>query len=65
MANNMFQQAKDAVTRMMNGENGGFSEQDKEAAKQAIQSAYQNASAEEEKELRALEAQLRQEDELK
>lgn len=60
----MFQQAKDAVARMMNGENS-FSEQDKEAAKQAIQSAYQNASAEEEQELRALEAQLKQENQLK
>lgn len=64
MANNMFQQAKDAVTRMLNG-GSNFSEQDKQAAQQAIQSAYQNATAEEEKELRALEEQLRQENELK
>mgnify|MGYP001355575959 FL=1 len=64
MANNMFQQAKDAVTRMLNG-GSNFSEQDKQAAQQAIQSAYQSATAEEEKELRALEEQLRQENELK
>lgn len=64
MANNMFQQAKDAVTRMING-GSNFSEQDKQAAQQAIQSAYQSATAEEEKELRALEEQLRQENELK
>lgn len=60
----MFQQAKDAVTRMLNG-GSNFSEQDKQAAQQAIQSAYQSATAEEEKELRALEEQLRQENELK
>lgn len=60
----MFQQAKDAVTRMING-GSNFSEQDKQAAQQAIQSAYQSATAEEEKELRALEEQLRQENELK
>ncbi len=65
MQNQMFQQAKNAVNRMMNRDNGGFNEQDKQAAQNAIQSAYTNATAEEQQELRALEEQLKQQNELK
>ncbi|GAE93603.1 hypothetical protein JCM21714_2701 [Gracilibacillus boraciitolerans JCM 21714] len=65
MQNQMFQQAKNAVSRMMNRENGGFNEKDKQAAQNAIQSAYTNATAEEQQELQALEEQLKQENELK
>ncbi len=65
MQNQMFQQAKNAVNRMMNRNSGEFNEQDKQAAQNAIQSAYTNASAEEQQELRALEEQLKQQNELK
>ncbi|WP_058308154.1 DUF3813 domain-containing protein [Gracilibacillus massiliensis] len=65
MQNQMFQQAKNAVNRMMNRGNGGFNEKDKQAAQNAIQSAYTNATAEEQQELQALEEQLKQQNELK
>ncbi|SER86488.1 Protein of unknown function [Gracilibacillus ureilyticus] len=63
MRNNMFEQAKNAVNNLMNRNN--FSEQDKQAAQNAIQSAYTNATAEEQRELKQLEQQLQQENELK
>ncbi|MGN8644617.1 DUF3813 family protein [Gracilibacillus sp. HCP3S3_G5_1] len=65
MQNRLFQQARDAVNRLMNRGNGNFSEQDKQAAQNAIQSAYTNATAEEQQELQELENQLKQQDELK
>ncbi|MCT2535626.1 DUF3813 domain-containing protein [Aquibacillus koreensis] len=63
MANNLFQQAKDAVNRLANGQS--FDENDKQAAKNAIQSAYTNATPEEQQELQQLEQQLQQQNELK
>ncbi|WP_208590487.1 DUF3813 family protein [Gracilibacillus suaedae] len=65
MQNQLFQQARDAVNRLMNRANGNFSEQDKQAAQNAIQTAYTNATAEEQQELRELENQLKQQNELK
>ncbi len=56
--NRMFEQAKNAVNRLMGG--NSMSEQDKQAAQDAIQSAYTNATAEEQQELRQLEQQLKQ-----
>ncbi|MDX8045771.1 DUF3813 family protein [Gracilibacillus sp. S3-1-1] len=65
MQNQLFQQAKDAVNRLMNRGNGNFAEADKQAAQEAIQSAYTNATAEEQKALQELETQLKQQNELK
>lgn len=58
---NLFQQAKDAVNRFTNATQGGqVNEQDKQAAQNAIQAAYNNASAEEKQQLQQLEQQLEQ-----
>ncbi|GAB2533161.1 DUF3813 family protein [Gracilibacillus alcaliphilus] len=56
MKNQMLEQAKNAVNRMMNG--GTFDEEDKRAAQSAIQAAYSHATTEEQQELRQLEEQL-------
>ncbi|KAB8139175.1 DUF3813 family protein [Gracilibacillus oryzae] len=63
MRNNMFEQAKNAVGNLMS--RNSFNEQDKQAAQNAIRSAYTNATAEEQKELQQLEQQLQQQNELK
>lgn len=61
MQNNLFQQAKNAVTNFMNG---NADQQDKQAAQNAIQAAYQEASPEEKQQLQKLEAQLKQHNQL-
>ncbi|WP_114352941.1 DUF3813 family protein [Saliterribacillus persicus] len=63
MQNQLFQQAKQMVGKLTN--QNSFNEQDKEVARQAIQAAYTNATAEEQQELQQLEQQLAQENELK
>ncbi|WP_204499317.1 DUF3813 domain-containing protein [Aquibacillus albus] len=62
MANNLFQQARQAVNRITNGQN--VNPQDKQAARNAIQSAYTDATPEEQQELQQLEQQLQQKNEL-
>ncbi|MFD1850049.1 DUF3813 family protein [Oceanobacillus bengalensis] len=61
MQNNLFQQAKNAVTGFMNG---NASEQDKQAAQSAIQAAYNDATPEEKQQLQQLEQQLKQHNQL-
>ncbi|RCW69720.1 uncharacterized protein DUF3813 [Saliterribacillus persicus] len=63
LQNQLFQQAKQMVGKLTN--QNSFNEQDKEVARQAIQAAYTNATAEEQQELQQLEQQLAQENELK
>ena len=60
MQNNLFQQAKDAVTQFTNNLVGGVNEQDKQAAQNAIQAAMNDASAEEKQQLQQLQQQLQQ-----
>ena len=62
MANQFIQQAKQAVQRMTTGEN--YSNQDKQAATNAIQAAYTKATPEEQKVLQQVEQQLRDHQEL-
>ncbi|WP_068676591.1 DUF3813 family protein [Oceanobacillus sp. Castelsardo] len=62
MQNNLFQQAKDAVNNLFNG---NASEADKQAAQNAIQSAYDDASPQEKEHLQQLEQQLKQSNQLK
>ncbi|WP_284139445.1 MULTISPECIES: DUF3813 domain-containing protein [unclassified Virgibacillus] len=57
--NNLFQQAKNAVQQMMNMQ-GNANEQDKQAAKNAIQAAYNDCTPEEKQHLQQLEQQLEQ-----
>lgn len=58
---NLFQHAKDAVNRFTSSaQDGDMNEQDKQAAQNAIQSAYEGASAEEKQQLQQLEEQLEQ-----
>ncbi|WP_042149045.1 DUF3813 family protein [Paucisalibacillus sp. EB02] len=60
MQNNLFQQAKDAVTQFTNNLAGGTNEQDKQAAQNAIQAAMQDATGEEKQQLQQLQQQLEQ-----
>ncbi|TQS75835.1 DUF3813 domain-containing protein [Ornithinibacillus gellani] len=62
MENNLFQQAKDAVNRFANSAmgTGTANEQDKEAAKNAIQAAYADCTPEERQQLEQLEQQLQE-----
>lgn len=68
--NNLFQQAKDAVFNFMNM-NGtdmdttATNETDQQAAENAIQAAYNDASPEEKQQLQQLEQQLKQRNQLK
>ncbi|MFD2630348.1 DUF3813 family protein [Oceanobacillus kapialis] len=64
MENNLFQQAKDAVANMMNMQGNSTSAADKQAAQNAIQAAYTEASPEEKQQLQQLENQLRQHNQL-
>ncbi|GIO25735.1 DUF3813 family protein [Ornithinibacillus bavariensis] len=59
MANNLFQQAKDAVTQFANNMTG-TNEQDKQAAQNAIQAAMNEATPEEKQQLQQLQNQLEQ-----
>ena len=58
MENNLFQQAKHAVANMMKMQ-GNSSQEDKQAAQDAIQAAYNEASSEERQQLEQLEQQLK------
>jgi Sec-independent protein translocase protein TatA len=60
MANNLFQQAKDAVTQFTNNMTGATNEQDKQVAQNAIQAAMSNATPEEKQQLQQLQNQLEQ-----
>lgn len=60
MQNNLFQQAKDAVSKFTNNLAGGTSEQDKQAAQNAIQAAMNDATPEEKQQLQQLQQQLEQ-----
>ncbi|MFB1050065.1 DUF3813 family protein [Paraliobacillus sp. JSM ZJ581] len=57
MENRLMQQAKQTIQRLTNGHS--MSDQDKQAATTAIQSAYSKATPEEQQELQKLEQQLR------
>ncbi|MEN2767662.1 DUF3813 family protein [Ornithinibacillus xuwenensis] len=58
MQNNLFQQAKDAMSRLTNM--NGASEQDQQAAHNAIQAALTDATPEEKQQLQQLQQQLEQ-----
>ncbi|RWZ55165.1 DUF3813 domain-containing protein [Halobacillus fulvus] len=59
MAKNLFENAKDAVNRFTQNRDGArTNEEDMQAAKQAIQSAYSQCSQEEKQQLQQLEQQL-------
>ncbi|HLR02788.1 MAG TPA: DUF3813 family protein [Virgibacillus sp.] len=60
----LFQQAKDAVNRLTTKQKSPLNNQDKQAAQQAIQIAYQACSPEERELLQQLEAELNQENTL-
>jgi hypothetical protein len=61
MQNNLFQQAKDAVSQFTsNLAGGGTNEQDKQAAQNAIQAAMNDATGEEKQQLQQLQQQLEQ-----
>lgn len=65
MENSLFQQAKDAVTNFINGQsNTNASPTDQQAAQNAIQAAYNEASPEEKQQLQQLEQQLKQSNQL-
>ncbi|WP_430787707.1 DUF3813 domain-containing protein [Virgibacillus flavescens] len=57
MENNFFQQAKKAVSNLKNTQ-GNTSDQEKQAAHNAIQSAYADCSPEEKQQLQQLEQEL-------
>ncbi|WP_404451721.1 DUF3813 family protein [Virgibacillus necropolis] len=58
MPNNLFQQAKNAVSSLANMQ-GQASQQEKQAAHNAVQSAYADCSPEEKQQLQQLEQQLK------
>ncbi len=60
MANSLFENARDAVSRFKQKRDGSqaASQEDMQAAKQAIQSAYSQCSQEEKQQLQQLEQQL-------
>lgn len=57
MENNLFQRAKDAINNLMNMQ-GQANDKDKQAAQEAINAAYENASPEEQQQLQQLEEHL-------
>ncbi|HLR14385.1 MAG TPA: DUF3813 family protein [Bacillota bacterium] len=63
MDKNLFQQAKDALMDMLNMD-GEATETDQQAAQQAIDAAYQEASPEEQQQLQQLENQLKEKNQL-
>lgn len=63
MDKNMFQQAKEALMNMLNMD-GEATETDQQAAQQAIDAAYKEASFEEQQQLQELENQLKQKNQL-
>ncbi|GEN30695.1 hypothetical protein HNQ35_001570 [Cerasibacillus quisquiliarum] len=64
MEKNLFQQAKDLVSNLTNM-GGSATEQDKQAARNAIQAAYKDCTPEERAQLQQLEQQLLQNNQLK
>ncbi|HEY4601901.1 MAG TPA: DUF3813 family protein [Cerasibacillus sp.] len=64
MEKSLFQQARDLVTNLTNM-GGNATEQDKQAAQNAIQAAYQDCTPEERTHLQQLEQQLEQNNQLK
>lgn len=63
MENNLFQQAKSAISRLNNAQND-TSEKEKQAAKEAIEQAYTDCTAEEKEQLQQLEQSLNQNNQL-
>lgn len=63
MDKNLFQQAKEALMNMLNMD-GDASETDQQAAQQAIDAAYQEASPEEQQQLQELKNQLKEKHQL-
>lgn len=57
LENELFQQAKNVVNNVVSGQ-GTMSQNDKQAAQNAIKAAYQSASPEEQQHLAQLEQQL-------
>lgn len=64
MEKNVFQQAKDAIMNMVNM-NDEADENEQQAAQQAIDAAYQEATPEEQQQLKQLEDQLKEKNQLK
>lgn len=66
MEDNLFQQAKKAISNLTNMQNqGNVTENDNQIAQKAIQAAYENATPEEEQQLQQLEQQLKQSNQIK
>ena len=63
LENNLFQQAKKALTNLTNMQ-GSASKDDQDAARSAIDAAYQDASPDELQQLQELELQLKQKNQL-
>lgn len=63
MENNLFQQAKSALSRFTNAQSS-LSEEDKQAAKETIEQAYNDCTAEEKEQLQRLEQSLRTKEQL-
>lgn len=63
MEKNLFQQAKDAASQLMNMQGSG-NKTDEQAVKSAIEAAYESASPDEQQHLEELEQQLEQKDQL-
>lgn len=63
MENNLFQQAKNAVSSFTNSQ-GTSSTQEKQAAHNAVQAAYSDCSPEEKQQLQQLEQQLKNKNQL-
>lgn len=63
MENNLFQQAKSAISRLTNVQDA-VGEKDKQAAEETIEQAYNDCTVEEKKQLQQLESSLRQKDQL-
>lgn len=64
MEKNVFQQAKDAIMNMVNM-NDEADENEQQATQQAIDAAYQEATPEEQQQLKQLEDQLKEKNQLK
>jgi len=63
LENNLFQQAKNAIANLTNMQ-GNANETDQQAAQNAIQAAYNDATPEEQQQLQQLEQQLKDENHL-
>lgn len=66
MGDNLFQQAKNAIANLTNtqGNANQSNQADKQAANNAIQAAYNDATPEEQEQLQQLEQQLKDENHL-